>query len=473
MKKIAPTQSLMKSLKIFALVASLMLPLIAGGQDKKPFFKPGKRADRVRDAGQGQDSALVAGQSPDSILIEIQQQDTAQVAAQERDSVFIEGQQPDSVPISGHQADSFLIAGHQPDSVLTLLFTGDIMGHDGQIAAALNDSTGTYEYDSVFKYISPLIGGADVAIGNLEVTLGGAPYKGYPAFSSPDALAVACKNAGFDILVTANNHSADRGTKGLVRTIRVLDSLDIRHTGTWISSEARDSLLPLMISHDSMQLALLGYTYGTNGIVVPPPAIVSYIDTVRAAAEIKRSIDAGADKTIIFIHWGTEYDTLPDLQQKKTAAALLRSGADIIIGSHPHVIQPMIADTDSCGYINPVVWSMGNFVSNQRTRRRDGGAMIRLDLKVRGDTAFISDAGYVLTWVYTPTEEGKRKFYILPCAAFENLPEFFQSPSQYEAMMVFIRDARRLLDSLNKGFREMTYSQGNWIRLEREPVSLN
>ncbi len=443
----------MKSLKIFALVASLMLPYIAGGQEKKPFFKPGKRADRVRVTGQGQDSALVADQRPDSILVEIQQKDTAQVAAQERDSVIIEVQ--------------------QPDSVLTLLFTGDIMGHDGQIASALNDSTGTYSYDSVFKYISPLIAGADVAIGNLEVTLGGAPYKGYPAFSSPDALAVACKNAGFDILVTANNHSADRGTKGLVRTIRVLDSLGIRHTGTWISSEARDSLLPLMISHDSIQLALLGYTYGTNGIVVPPPAIVSYIDTLRAAGEIKKSIDAGADRTIIFIHWGTEYDTLPDLQQKKTAAALLRSGADIIIGSHPHVIQPMIADTDSCGFRNPVVWSMGNFVSNQRTRRRDGGAMIRLDLTVRGDTAFVSDAGYVLTWVYTPTEEGKRKFYILPCAVFEKMPEFFQSPSQYEAMMVFIRDARRLLGSFNRGFREMTYSQGNWIRLERESVTLN
>lgn len=116
---------------------------------------------------------------------------------------------------------------------------------------------------------------------------------------------------------------------------------------------------------------------------------------------------------------------------------------------------------------------MGNFVSNQRTRRRDGGAMIRLDLTVRGDTAFVSDAGYVLTWVYTPTEEGKRKFYILPCAVFEKMPEFFQSPSQYEAMMVFIRDARRLLGSFNRGFREMTYSQGNWIRLERESVTLN
>ncbi|MFN2312938.1 MAG: CapA family protein, partial [Bacteroidales bacterium] len=270
----------------------------------------------------------------------------AMAGAQDPDTVLISGHRHDSTLFEGHHRDSVLTAGQVPDTVLTLLFAGDIMGHDGQIAAALNDSTGKYEYDSVFKYISPVISAADVAIGNLEVTLGGAPYKGYPAFSSPDALAVACRNAGFDILVTANNHSADRGTKGLVRTIRVLDSLGIAHTGTWVSGEARDSLSPLMICHDSIRLALLAYTYGTNGIIVPPPATVSYIDTVRAAADIRKSFDSGADRTVIFIHWGTEYDTLPDKNQKKTAAALLRSGADIVIGSHPHVLQPMTAEPD-------------------------------------------------------------------------------------------------------------------------------
>jgi len=423
----------MKILKPRILIICLMLPVMAGAQDPDTVLIPGHRHD----------SALFAGHRHDSTLI------------------------------SGHHRDSVITAGQVPDTVLTLLFAGDIMGHDGQIVAALNDSTGKYEYDSVFKYISPVISAADIAIGNLEVTLGGAPYKGYPAFSSPDALAVACRNAGFDILGTANNHAADRGTKGLVRTIRVLDSLGIAHTGTWVSGEARDSLSPLIISIDSIRLALLAYTYGTNGIIVPPPATVSYIDTIRAAADITKSVDSGADRTIIFIHWGTEYDTLPDKNQKKTAAALLRSGADIVIGSHPHVLQPMTAEADSGTIRNPVVWSMGNFVSNQRTRRRDGGAMIRLDLALRGDTTVITDAGYILTWVYTPTEEGKRRFYVLPCAAFENRPEFFQSSSHYDAMMFFIRDARRLLDNLNTGFHEMTWSEGNWIRVERSPVSLN
>ncbi len=429
----SPADRLMKSHKHFGLLLFLLLPFTASGQEP--------------------DTALTHGHC--------------------HGAAHITGHYADTALTAGHLPDSICYAGQGPDSVLTLLFAGDIMGHDGQIAAALDDSTGTYSYDSVFKYISPVISAADVAIGNLEVTLGGAPYKGYPAFSSPDALAAACMSAGFDILVTANNHSADRGSRGIARTIRVLDSLGIRHTGTWVSSEAMDSLSPLMITHDGIRLALLGYTYGTNGIVVPPPAIVSYIDTVRAAADIRRSVDSGADRTVVFIHWGTEYDTLPDTQQKKTAASLLKSGADIVIGSHPHVVQPMTAQADSGGIRNPVAWSMGNFVSNQRTRRRDGGVMIRIDLSAEGDTTVITDAGYILTWVYTPEENGKRRFYVLPCAAYENRPEFFQSPAHYDAMMIYIKDARRLLDSLSTGFSEMTWSEGHWFKVERSPVSLN
>jgi poly-gamma-glutamate synthesis protein (capsule biosynthesis protein) len=397
-------------------------------------------------------------------------------AAQECDTlrlpVSAEGRR-DTLPVPGCGMQSpdtlvTLLEGElQRDSVLTLLFTGDIMGHDGQIASAYDDSTKTWSYESVFSFIAPLISDADIAIGNLEVTLGGPPYKGYPQFSSPDALAVACRNAGFDILVTANNHAADRGPKGILRTIRVLDSLGLKHTGTWNSPEERDTLAPLMIMHDSITLALLSYTYGTNGIVVPPPATVAYIDTVRAATDIAGAALKGADATVIFVHWGIEYDTLPSPLQKQTASAFLGSGADIIIGSHPHVLQPMIADTASCQIRNPIVWSMGNFVSNQRARRRDGGAMIRIEMTLLGDSAVITDAGYLLTWVYTPTEAGKRKYYILPCAEFESQPEFFQSSSDYDAMMLFVRDARRLLDSENVGFSEMTFD-GRWEKVKRD-----
>ena len=358
-----------------------------------------------------------------------------------------------------------LSAGQEADSVIVLMFTGDIMGHDGQIASAYDDSTATYSYDSVFRYVSPLISAADLAIGNLEVTLGGPPYKGYPAFSSPDELAVACRNAGFDILTTSNNHSADRGPKGIARTIRVLDSLNIKHTGTWISNEARDSLSPLMINENGIRLALVSYTYGTNGIVVPPPSVVSYIDTIRIGDDIRASVKKGAELVIVSIHWGTEYDTIPSQEQKQTAAAIFRSGADIIIGSHPHVIQPMIASADSTGLQEPVVWSMGNFVSNQRQRRRDGGAMVSLELTKRGDKVFITEAGYILTWVYRPTENGKSKFYVLPCSEYDDNPAFFQSKTDYDAMMLFVNDARRLLNASDTGFGEIISTGDMWIKL--------
>jgi poly-gamma-glutamate synthesis protein (capsule biosynthesis protein) len=222
-----------------------------------------------------------------------------------------------------------------------------------------------------------------------------------------------------------------------------------------------------MITAKGISLALLSYTYGTNGIVVPPPAVVSYIDTILIGNDIKASAKKGADLVIVSVHWGTEYDTLPSAEQKQLAAAMFRSGADIIIGSHPHVIQPMTASVDSTGLTEPVVWSMGNFVSNQRQQRRDGGAMICLELTKRGDQVFITEAGYILTWVYTPLENGKHKFFILPCSEYEDNPEFFKSSSDYNAMKNFVSDARRLLNTSNTGFDEIISALDMWIKLAR------
>jgi len=159
------------------------------------------------------------------------------------------------------------LSAQSPDTLiipsLKLLFIGDIMGHDSQIASAYNDSTGLYDYTDVFSLIAPKIAEADIAIANLEVTLAGPPYKGYPQFSSPAALATAAYGAGIDIMVTANNHSVDRGLEGVKNTIIRLDSMNIPHTGTYQSAEARDSLAPLIIEKNGIRLALLNYTYGT------------------------------------------------------------------------------------------------------------------------------------------------------------------------------------------------------------------
>src|SRR5688500_14521852 len=161
----------------------------------------------------------------------------------------------------------------QDTTRLSLVFLGDIMQHDSQIADAYDVSSGVYDYTPCFQYIKPYIEAVDLAIGNLEVTLAGKPYKGYPQFSAPDELLVAMKNIGVDVLVTANNHCVDRGRAGLERTIAMLDSFGIQHTGTFRSQAEKNKVHPLIVERRGFKLALLNYTYGTNGLPVSKPNI--------------------------------------------------------------------------------------------------------------------------------------------------------------------------------------------------------
>ncbi len=169
----------------------------------------------------------------------------------------------------------------QGTSRLKLVFTGDIMGHDTQIASALATGKSGYDYQPCFQYLAPYLQDADLVIGNLEVTLAGPPYKGYPQFSSPDELADALKTAGFHILVTANNHALDRGRSGLERTLGQLDARGILHTGTFTDDRSRSLTYPLVVEKNGIRIALLNYTYGTNGLKVKPPSIVNRIDTAE------------------------------------------------------------------------------------------------------------------------------------------------------------------------------------------------
>jgi poly-gamma-glutamate capsule biosynthesis protein CapA/YwtB (metallophosphatase superfamily) len=351
-----------------------------------------------------------------------------------------------------------------PVEKLSMLFIGDIMGHDEQIWSAENRETHTFNYDDVFRHIKPILSEPDIAIANFEVTLGGPPYMGYPQFSSPPALAAACKNAGIDYMVTANNHAADRGKSGIAGTINRLDSLGIPHTGTFLNSASRDSLYPLMIKRNGFSIALLNYTYGTNGINVPEPVIVNILDKNVITADIKKAKAKNPDITILFLHWGTEYDTVPSKMQTDLAEYFFSLGVDLIIGSHPHVLQKMVWVKNVSGDKDEiVVYSMGNFVSNQRKPKTDGGAIVRIEFTRSGNALKITDAGYYLTWVYTPIEKYRKKFFILPCSQFENNPDFFSKPAEYTQMKNFILDARSLLYNQNLNIREIIYNGTDWM----------
>ena len=364
--------------------------------------------------------------------------------------------------------NSFFLSAQNSDTSFTnisLLFLGDIMGHDEQIWSAENKETHTFNYDDVFRYIKDDISEADVSIANFEVTLAGPPYNGYPTFSSPAELAVACKNAGIDIFVTANNHAADKGKNGILSTLYRLDSIGIPHTGTFADPVARDILYPMIIEKNGFSIALLNYTYGTNGITVPPPVIVNMLEKNLVTADIEKAKSKNPDAIILFLHWGTEYDTIPSKSQTEMADYFFSLGVDLIIGSHPHVLQKMEwTKSDSVTAERIVVYSLGNYVSNQRTVRRDGGAMVRIELAKRADSLYVSDAGYYLTWVYTPVENSMRKFFILPCSIYEDQPEFFSRPEYYQKMKTFIKNSRNLLNNQNTGINEIIFSGGKWVK---------
>jgi poly-gamma-glutamate capsule biosynthesis protein CapA/YwtB (metallophosphatase superfamily) len=347
---------------------------------------------------------------------------------------------------------------------ISLLFIGDIMGHDEQIWSAENRETHLFNYDDVFKYIKPVISSADIAIANLEVTLAGPPYTGYPQFSSPADLATACKNAGIDYLVTANNHAADRGRKGIAGTINKLDSIGIPHTGTFLNSACRDSLSPLFIYKNGTSIAVLNYTFSTNGIIVPEPVIVNMLDKEQITRDINKAKDKKADLIILFLHWGTEYDTIPSKTQTDLARYFQSSGVDMVIGSHPHVLQKMARiKNDVSGIEDVVVYSLGNFVSNQRKPKTDGGAMVKVELTRKGEKYAITNAGYYLTWVYTPIEKYRKKFFILPCSEFENKPDFFDKPDAFLKMKSFISNSRKLLNEQNINVKEYIFNSNEWM----------
>ena len=366
----------------------------------------------------------------------------------------------------------------QAQDSLKIIFAGDLMGHGGQIKAALTED-GKYDYTPCFKFIAPYLQSAHLAIANFELTLAGPPYKGYPQFSSPDQLLVDACNAGFDIFTTVNNHCMDGGKKGFMRTLYVFDSLGVPHLGTYRNAEEREKNHPMMVERNGFKLGLVTYTYGTNGLPVPDPLVVNMIDTAQMKADLARVKELGAEYTIALIHWGEEYQTKANAEQEMLAKLLLENGADIVIGGHPHVVQNATMDALPQNDITPqiVVYSMGNLVSNQRDINTDGGIMIELTLrrvasgqrpvamghaqsqsavKLSNSQEIQQQCLYMPYWVYRGEYEGLYQYYILPSNDACHNPEKYQlPPADLKALTVFDENTRLRLK--NSGLEEREY----------------
>lgn len=277
-----------------------------------------------------------------------------------------------------------------------MLFTGDVMQHIPQIAAARKDDG--FDYSPVFAALRPYFDKADLVVVNLETTLTRSDcYTGYPCFRSPIALAEALRDAGADVAVMANNHCCDGGFEGIRTTTEILDSCGMLRTGVFTDSLDRTAHHPLLLTRRNIPIALLNYSYSTNGIPVPQGAEVNFIDTARMVSDVAEARNRGARCVAVCIHWGNEYERQPNATQKAVARSLRRAGADLVIGSHPHVVQPYEADST-----HAVFYSLGNFVSNQRKRYCDGGLMAEVELTLHPDGHITYKSEAIPVWVALP-----------------------------------------------------------------------
>lgn len=308
----------------------------------------------------------------------------------------------------------------ETDTTFTLTAIGDVMCHNTQYMDAYDSDTGTYDFSYVFDNISSYTKTANICIGNLETSFAGEDrgYSNYPTFNSPDSLADSLKSIGVDVLSTAGNHALDMGFSGLSRTIDVLDKADISHLGTYKTQEDQDKVLIKYVK--GVKIAFIDYTYGTNGISVPSDKkfCINLIDKDLIKKHIETAKNQNADMIVACMHWGTEYQTKQNSEQEELADFLFQNGVNVIIGNHPHVIQPMEKRTvtleDGSTRDGFVAYALGNFICDQNAVNTRDSIILNLKITKHTDGSItIDNYDYVPIYMYKDTSVSKHKMKIL------------------------------------------------------------
>jgi len=349
------------------------------------------------------------------------------------------------------------------DSVTTLNISvvGDLMCHSVQFKYARVEED-SFDFSGVFRKVKNYLSDADFTIGNLETVLAGKSkgYSGYPFFNTPDAFLDAIKDAGFDLLVTANNHALDQGEKGVLRTIRKIDEIGLNHTGTFNSQRDRDSIRIFKI-HD-IEFAVLAYTFSTNDVPIPDGKnyLINMIDFDLIKKDITEARWEGAEIVLVHYHYGTEYKREPVPYQKEVVNKTIEAGADIIIGGHPHVIQPVDYFKTNRAKLDTgfVAYSMGNFISNQRWQYSDAGLILNIQLvKNRNtDSIYINKITYLPTWVFKGVTEKGKEYIILPStiSSDDSLNSYLTKTDEQDMKQAF-SDTKFILTKYNNNIKVM------------------
>ena len=285
--------------------------------------------------------------------------------------------------------------------------TGDIMCHLTNIKNAYNSTSKDYDFSNVFKNISTYTSNADITVGNLETTFAGKSrgYTGYPTFNTPEVLGTNLRDIGFDVICTANNHSMDKGYSGIESTLNFLDDYGLDHYGTARSEEEQDTILIKDVN--GIKIAFLAYTYGTNGITIPngKEYSVNLIDKDLIKEHISLAKQQNVDVICVSMHWGNEYKVVQNSSQEDLADFLFENGVDVILGSHPHVLEPMEKRTitleDGTTKDGFVIYSLGNFVSGQIYANTK--STVILDIQITKDSEgkiSIDNVNYTPVYLY-------------------------------------------------------------------------
>ena len=341
---------------------------------------------------------------------------------------------------------------------ITFTFTalGDTLCHNTQYWDAYNKQTGIYDFSYVYDDIRSYTEASDITISSLETTFAGEDrgYSNYPTFNTPDSLATALKGIGIDIISTAGNHALDYGYSGLCRSIDVLNNTGLSHLGTYKSAEEQEQILIKDVK--GVKIAFINYTYGTNGIPVPSGKeyCVNLIDKELIKKQIAQAKEAKVDMIVACMHWGTEYRTTANSEQKELADFLFKNGVDVIIGNHPHVLEPMEKRTVTLddGTIKDcfVVYALGNFTADQREEITRDSAILNLTITKNSDGKIsIDKVNYVPIYMYKNKNISTKKFKILDIektiSEYESGQDTSIGSSVYNNLKVQLQKIRSIL----------------------------
>ncbi len=318
--------------------------------------------------------------------------------------------------INKNNTSNSVSEGTKVDTTIHMSVIGDIMSHSTNFKNAYNPSTKDYDFSNTFSNIKSYIKNADIAVGNLETTFAGKSrgYSGYPTFNTPEALGKNLKDLGVDILTTANNHCMDKGYSGLKSTLDFLDRFGISHTGTSRSEEEQNTILIKDVN--GIKIAFLSFTYGTNGITIPSDKkyAVNLINKDLIKKQINLAKKENVDLIAVSMHWGIEYQLKQNKNQKDLADFLFKNGVDLILGSHPHVLEPMEKRTitldDGTKKDGFVIYSLGNFMSGQIYANTKSTVILDIQITKSSDNKIsIDNIDYTPLYLYDKGANSKSR----------------------------------------------------------------